>query len=152
MEFQLIRKRKIVINTTKSNEEINASLVKVFGHQKNGFTKFLGNSNKFLIQKTLRYNILSTIVANGTIIIGVEKNFIRLEISAPDTYLKLFALVWYGLNILMFLFLIGFTFVNGSFTPFIFLPILLIFIGYGLTTATLQLAMNKIIKEVKKAV
>jgi hypothetical protein len=152
MRLQIIPKEKIVISTTKTNEEINASLFKVFGQQADEVTKFKSNSNNFVIQRTLRIKSLFKIVANGTIIIGSEKNFIRIEITALDTYLKRLAFLWYALNGLLLLGLMYLIFINGFSTLFIFLPLLLVLIGYGLTTAALQGAMDQIIKDITKEV
>ncbi len=152
MRFQIIPKEKIVISTTKTNEEINASLVKVFGQESDEVTKFKSNSNNFVIHKTLRFKSLLKIVANGTIIIGSEKNFIRIEITALDNYFKLIAFLWYGLNGLLFLYLIYMVFINGYSTLFIFLPIVLILVGYRFTTVALQGAMDRIIKDITREV
>jgi hypothetical protein len=150
--FQIIPKEKVVISTTKTNEEINASLAKVFGQQTDEVTKFRSNSNNFVIQRTLRLKSLLKVVANGTIIIGTEKNFIRIEMTASETELKPVALLWYGFNTLFFFFIIYMAFVEGFSLFFILLPVLLIYLGYRLTTMALQGAMDGIIKDITREV
>jgi len=150
MKFQIIPKQQIVlIYTKKSNDDICSSLEKKIG-KKNG-TRFLNASKNFVIERTLGNSSGSTIIANGSIFNGTE-NIIRIEVLAKDTYLFFFAICWYLINVLIASFMIIFFILEETFSFFILLPLVFIFIGYGLTTAVLQGAMDEMIGEIKEAV
>ena len=96
-------------------------------------------------------NSRSIIIANGFIYNATE-NIIRIEVLAKDSYLFYFTLCWYLVNLLIGAFMIIFFILEETFSYFILLPFGFIFIGYGLTTATLQSAMDEMIREIRAAV
>ena len=150
MRLQIIPKAKIVyLPTAKTEEEIASCLVRLYVKQKN--VKFMTGHHDFMIERTLWNNSHSVIIANGHIEV-TQTSTIRLQVVARDSYLFYFASMWYTIIISILLFVILTSIVNKTFNLLSLIVFPLGFLGYGLTTLTLQGAMEELIIEVRQAI
>jgi hypothetical protein len=150
MRLQIIpREQTVLIPTKKSNDQISSSLMKLFGNKRS--VKLMTGHADFVIERTLWNSNRSLIVGSGHIE-NANGNTVRLKVIAKDSYLIYFGLFWYMVNVFMLLFMIYIFIVDRTFSFFILLPFVFMFIGYGVSTATLQGAMDEMIIEVRRAV